>query len=168
MSAARKIAQFPSQKVKGECELVGNEYPLIPPGEYEAVFSYFETNPRFSRKTQDPEIHAGGKVYLWFDVDPYGNGGLPPGENRLLFLPYNAKAIKKPFGRNGNLQMGKRSKCFKDYQRLIGKAGSTLSPSAYAGKLWKVRVKTVERNEKQKKHKPEDRYSEIVEIIGPA
>ncbi len=168
MSAAEKIAAFPTQKLKGECELTGHEYPLVPPGEYEAVFSHYETNPRFSKKTDNVDVHTGGKVFCWFELDPYGNSGLPPGEKTMIFLPYNAKAIFKPFGRNGRFQMGKRSNCYKDYKQHIGPPGNSFSLNAFKGKLWNVVVKTVDRNEKQKKHSKEDRYSEIIQIQGLA
>ena len=55
-----------------DCEIIGRDYALISEGQYEVVLDSWETSSRFSRKDKDdPSVIKGGKLYLWFRVDPY-------------------------------------------------------------------------------------------------
>ena len=57
-----------------DCEVVGQDYILIPEGEYEVLLQHWETSSQYSRKNKDePRSLKGGKLYLWFQVDPYNN-----------------------------------------------------------------------------------------------
>ena len=165
MSKDVNDVQMPDRNKFGECELVGNGFPLLEPGIYQALYSHCETSTRFSKKTEKKDVREGGKLYLWFEIDPYGAAGLSSAEQRLVFLPYNAKEIKKPFGKEGNFVMGRRSKFFKDYQCLFGEPGKSLTLNDYKNHLFLVRIDTVVRNEKKERHPHEAQYSVIVEIL---
>ena len=151
----------------GECQLLGAENVLIPEGIYQASYMYCETNGMFAKKAKATKAKlAGGKVYAWFWVDPYGQK-LDVSQRIELYMPWNATAVLFPLGKGGKFEMSKKSNFFKDYKRLIGVARSDrISPNAFKKKLWKVEIGTVKINRNQKKHSEADCYSVIRRILG--
>ena len=153
----------------GECQLLGPENVLIPEGIYQASYMYYETNGMFAKKAKATKAKlAGGKVYAWFWVDPYGQK-LDVSQRIELYMPWNATAVLFPLGRGGKFEMTRKTNYYKDYKRLIGVArGDRISPNAFKEKLCEIEVGTVKINRNQKKHSEADCYSVIRRIIGIA
>ena len=148
-----------------DCEVIGRDYALIPEGEYEVVLESWETSSRFSRKDKDdPSLIKGGKLYLWFRVDPYSQ---TLDSEVMLFMAMNVNSLVLPTGENGKFKVGARSKYCKTLKRLFGEkqAEYARSPKSLKGKLLVARVRTVKSNEKQKRHAEEEWYSVIDELI---
>ena len=151
-----------------DCEIIGKDYILIPDGEYEVSLKHWETSTRFARRDKsDSTRYIGGKLYLWFKVDPYNN--TLEGEN-LIFLAQNVVEVTSPAGKGGKFKVGARSNYYKMLKRLFGSnvAKHTKSPSALNSKLLLARTRTVKTNEKQKKLHENEWYSVIDEIIDLA
>ena len=148
-----------------DCEIIGRDYALIPEGEYEVVLDSWETSSRFSRKDKDdPALIKGGKLYLWFRVDPYSQ---TLDSEVMLFMAMNVNSLVRPTGENGKFKVGARSKYYKTLKRLFGDkvAEYTRSPNALKGKVLIAAVRTVKSDDKQRKHKEEEWYSVIDELI---
>ena len=154
----------------GDCTFEGQDYQLIGKGIYEAVYQHYETSRNFSIRGPGPKRLQGGKLYLWFLVDPYGNQGLPPDEKHLLFMAFNCKSVRVPCGKSGKFVMGRRSRWAKLCKRLQTefKIPGTGSPNELKERVFTVSVRTVTHNQKQRSHAEHDRYSVIEEIVGMA
>jgi len=148
-----------------DCEIVGRDYGLIPEGEYEVVLESWETSSRFSRKDKDdPSLIKGGKLYLWFRVDPYGH---VLENEKMLFMALNVSSLIIPSGQNGKFRVGARSKYYKTLKRLFGDKAAEIAktPKSLKDKLLIAKVRTVMSDDKQKKHAEKERYSVIDELI---
>ena len=148
-----------------DCEIIGRDYALIPEGEYKVVLDSWETSSRFSRKDKDdPALIKGGKLYLWFRVDPYSQ---TLDSEVMLFMAMNVNSLVRPTGENGKFKVGARSKYYKTLKRLFGDkvAEYARSPNAFKGKVLIAAVRTVKSDDKQRKHKEEEWYSVIDELI---
>jgi len=148
-----------------DCEVIGRDYALIPEGEYEVVLESWETSSRFSRKDKDdPALIKGGKLYLWFRVDPYSQ---TLDSEVMLFMAMNVNSLVLPTGENGNFKVGARSKYYKTLKRLFGEKAAEIarSPKLVRGKVIVARVRTVKTDDKQRKHSEEEWYSVIDELI---
>ena len=85
----------------------------------------------------------GGKIYVHFRIDPLNNAGLG-NQEIIVFMPFNAKTIKRPFGRNGNFTATKSSNYRKLMRRLFGIEEYTGAiPSALKDKLFIVNVRSI-------------------------
>ena len=148
-----------------DCQIVGRDYALIPEGKYEVVLDSWETSSRFSRKGKDdPHLTKGGKLYLWFRVDPYKQ--LLKSE-AMLFMPMNVSGLILPTGPKGKFKIGARSKYYKTLKRLFGEnaAKYARSPDSLKGKVLIASVRTVTLDDKQKKHAEKEWYSVIDELL---
>ena len=148
-----------------DCEIIGRDYALIPEGQYEVVLDSWETSSRFSRKDKDdPALIKGGKLYLWFRVDPYSQ---TLDSEVMLFMAMNVNSLVRPTGENGKFKVGARSKYYKTLKRLFGDkvAKYAKSPNALKDKVLIAAVRTVKSDDKQKKHAEEEWYSVIDELI---
>ncbi|MDA8794194.1 hypothetical protein N9O33_00515 [Gammaproteobacteria bacterium] len=148
-----------------DCEVIGRDYALIPEGEYEVVLESWETSSRFSRKDKDdPSLIKGGKLYLWFRVDPYSQ---TLDSEVMLFMAMNVNSLVLPTGENGKFKVGARSKYYKTLKRLFGEKATEIarSPKLVRGKVLVARVRTVKTDDKQRKHSEEEWYSVIDELI---
>ena len=167
MSAVAKQAQSQVTVIDaGECQLIGPERFLIPEGEYEALFTHYETAPLFIKNVRG--THEGGKVFCWFRIDPYKNSQLiDPREDVRLFISYNASSLQIPYGKNGRFNMTRGKKFVKDFERLIGtaKRRDRIYPSNFKDKLLKVQVHTVTRDKEQKDYSERSHYSVVDEIL---
>ena len=152
-----------------EMVLEGVDYPLIEPGQYEAYMVLYETSTRFAKKVPgDNAYMEGGKVYVHFRIDPLNNAGLG-NEEIIVFMPFNAKTIIRPFGRNGKFTAARRSNYGKLMRRFFGtEESSGATPNALKDKLFIVNVRTVEKDEKQRRLRKEERYSVIDKIVDYA
>ena len=149
-----------------DCEIIGRDYALIPEGEYEVVLDSWETSSRFSRKDKDdPSLIKGGKLYLWFRVDPYRQ---VLENEKMLFMAMNVSSLVLPTGENGKFKAGARSKYFKTIKRLFGEKAAEIAktPKSLKDKLLIATVRTVKSDDKQRKHAEEERYSVIDELIA--
>ena len=165
--AQSNVTSMVGKLESGECQLLGPENFLIPEGIYQASYMYYETNGMFAKKAKATKAKlAGGKVYAWFWIDPYGQK-LDVSQRIELYMPWNATAVLFPLGKGGKFEMTKKTNYYKDYKRLIGVArGDRISANALKGKLWNIEVGTVKINRNQKKHSEADCYSVIRRIIG--
>ena len=148
-----------------DCEVIGRDYALIPEGDYEVVLESWETSSRFSRKDKDdPSLIKGGKLYLWFRVDPYSQ---TLDSEVMLFMAMNVNSLVLPTGENGKFKVGARSKYCKTLKRLFGEKAAEIarSPKLVMGKVLVARVRTVKTDDKQRKHSEEEWYSVIDELI---
>tara|TARA_B110000971_G_scaffold41606_1_gene40894 strand:+ start:209 stop:679 length:471 start_codon:yes stop_codon:yes gene_type:complete len=148
-----------------DCEIIGRDYTFIPEGEYEVVLDSWETSSRFSRKDKDdPSVIKGGKLYLWFRVDPY-NQTLDI--EVMLFMAMNVSNLVLPTGENGKFKVGARSKYYKTLKHIFGDKAAEIarSPKSLKGKVFVARVRTVKSDDKQRKHFEEECYSVIDELI---
>ena len=152
-----------------EAVLEGIDYPLIEPGQYEAYMVSYETSTRFAKKVPGDSSHMKrGKIYAHFRIDPLNNAGLG-NEKIVVFMSFNAKTIKKPYGRNGKFTAARRSNYGKLMRRFFGTEESTgVTPNALKAKLFTVSVRTVEEDEKQRSLSKEERYSVIDKIVDYA
>ena len=149
-----------------DCEIIGRDYALIPEGEYEVVLDSWETSSRFSRKDKDdPSLIKGGKLYLWFRVDPYRQ---VLENEKMLFMAMNVSSLVLPIGENGKFKAGARGKYFKTIKRLFGEKAAEIAktPKSLKDKLLIATVRTVKSDDKQRKHAEEERYSVIDELIA--
>ena len=149
-----------------DCEIIGRDYALIPEGEYEVVLDSWETSSRFSRKDKDdPSLIKGGKLYLWFRVDPYRQ---VLENEKMLFMAMNVSSLVLPTGENGKFKVGARGKYFKTIKRLFGEKAAEIAktPKSLKDKLLIATVRTVKSDDKQRKHAEEERYSVIDELIA--
>ena len=149
-----------------DCEIIGRDYALIPEGEYEVVLDSWETSSRFSRKDKDdPSLIKGGKLYLWFRVDPYRQ---VLENEKMLFMAMNVNSLVLPTGENGKFKAGARGKYFKTIKRLFGEKAAEIAktPKSLKDKLLIATVRTVKSDDKQRKHAEEERYSVIDELIA--
>ena len=155
---------------RNNCIFEGQDYQLIEAGIYEAVYQHYETSRNFSVRGPGPKRLQGGKLYLWFLLDPYGNQGLSLEGKILLFMAFNCKAVGVPCGKSGQFFMGRRSSWAKLCKRLQGefKIPSTGSPNEFKERLFTVSVRTVTKDQKQRGHAEHDQYSVIDEIVGLA
>ena len=152
-----------------EVVLEGIDYPLIKPGQYEAYLVSYETSTRFAKKVpEDNTYMEGGKVYMHFRIDPLNNAGLG-NQEIIVFMSFNAKTIIRPFGRNGKFTAARRSNYGKLMRRFFGTEESTgATPNALKDKLFVVSVRTVKKDEKQRRLRKEERYSVIDKIVDYA
>ena len=153
----------------GECELIGAR-DRIPKGDYQAQFSHYETSSIFSSRIKgDKNNRTGGKLYLWFNIDPYKNSNkIDPRGNIKLYISYNAASISTPFGKNGKFRMTRGKKFVQDYERFFGsvKRRDRISPNNYKGKLLNVHVEDVIKDRQQKDYTADQYYSVIDCLIS--
>ena len=148
-----------------DCEIIGRDYALIPEGEYDVVLDSWETSSRFSRRDKDdPSVIKGGKLYLWFRVDPYKQ---TLDSEVILFMAMNVSSLVLPTGENGKFKVGARSKYYKTLKRLFGEKGAEIarSPKSLKGKVIVARVRAFKSDDKQRKHAEEEWYLVIDELI---
>ena len=103
-----------------EVGLEGIGYPLIKPGQYEARVVSYETPTRFAKKIPGNCSHMKEvKIYAHFRIDPLNNDGLG-NEKIIVFMSFNAKTVKRPFGRNGKFTAVRRSNYGKSIADFLG------------------------------------------------
>ena len=135
---------------------------LIPEGEYEVEYLHHETSSIFTRN--DGGVRAGGKLYLRFRILPLYSDEI---NGKELFKSYNvARLIGKP-GKYGKFTMTRGKQFVRDFERLIGKTKSLkrISPSAFRGRIYRVKVRTVKINQHHEEWCDASQYSVIDEII---
>ena len=134
------------------CELT-EILPLVPPGEYEAYFDRWQTVALFGGKSK--------KVILWFALATPGVMGT------RLPRYYNVKELKGKPRLMGQFKVGQKSTFARDYCRLLGppRRRGLFSVSRFENKIFRVRVRTVERGSDQSKIAHCLQYSVIGELL---
>lgn len=101
MSASSIVTHIDQKLDKGECQLIGPENILIPEGTYQASYLHFETCAMYSRKIiGNKNMRDGGKLYLWFWIDPYEEK-LDRDSRIELYISYNTSSLILPVGKGG-------------------------------------------------------------------
>jgi hypothetical protein len=133
-------------------QLEGRNWKLIPPGEYEAEYLHHETDNK--------AFASSPKVYLHFKlIDPGVMG-------TVLYKPFNAKSLVGKVGKNGKFTLSRRM----DLTFLLCDLNHNLrldrvSLNVLKGGTWKVRVRTVSVDSRQRKLPPQLQYSVIATIL---
>jgi hypothetical protein len=128
------------------------DLPLIPAGDYEAVYVSHETfNQSF-----------GPKVKITFRIVKMG-----PFYEKLIDGWYNVKDLKSKPGKHRKPILSRHSKLTTELLHVLGikERVSRLSPIQLKGKLLEVRVRTVKQNSRQKKYSDIQQYSVVDSIL---
>jgi hypothetical protein len=144
-----KISQLPVVSVDNDL------IPLVKPGIYTVSYSYHETRMYFGKQP---------KVAFWFKVLDFG-------EYFEVEIPrfYNVRRFKGKIGVNGLFVPGRSSDFLREYCQLFPEKVGRLDRiplAAFKDTPIKVRVRTVERDRRQKNLAQVLKYSVIEEIIG--
>lgn len=115
----------------------GTARPLIPPGEYVAVYLYYETKKMF--KT--------AKLFMHFEIVDLG-----PYCGTKLYAPFRVAGLIGKEGKNGRFKVGMRNELFLTLCRLQLKVirPDRISLRAFKGALFKIRVRAVGKDYRQR------------------
>lgn len=137
-----------SQPIKIE----GREWPLISPGEYEAAFLHHET---------DNKAFGGApKLYAHFSlIDPGVMG-------KVLYKAFNVKSLKGKPGKNGKFTLSHRQDltfllCDLDHKVRLDRVSLHMLKEG----TWRVRVRSVTRDSRQRSLPPQLQYSVIDTVL---
>jgi hypothetical protein len=134
-----------------ECILDGPETILMPEGEYEAVLIRHETAKVFNCP----------KVFLWFRI-------VQPGEHfeKEIFRAYRVKLLIGKQGKQGRFKLHPRSELAMALYRLLGakRRPDRISLHSLKNCVWRIKVRTVKSDYKQREL-PEFLYYSVVEDI---
>lgn len=135
--------------IRFECD----ERPLLPDGEYQAVYVHHETHYTFRTP----------KVYIWFRVVTQGEWF-----GKMLYRPYRVKSLTGKPRKNGGFHVRRGSDLFMDLARVLEMKArpDRVSASVLAGRVWRVRTRTVTRDYMQRLLPEWMRYSVVETIIG--
>lgn len=132
--------------------LDGDQPSLIPPGEYELAFDYFETKILFKKP----------KLFVWFKVIKYG-------DHFGVRVPryYGLRKIIGRYGKGGRFAIGWKSDFLREYARLFGapKRLDRIAMTPFEKVVIVGRIRTVEKGHDQREIHDSLRYSVIDELI---
>src|SRR3569832_1304309 len=131
----------------------GTPQPLIPPGEYVAVFLYYETK----------NMYKTPKLFMHFEIVDLGAYC-----RTKLYAPFRVAGLIGKEGRNGRFKLGIRSKLFLTLNRLQPKVirPDRKSQRSKKGALFKIRVRTVEKDYRQRPLPEILKYSVVDAILS--
>jgi hypothetical protein len=137
------------------CSLDGEAPALVPPGQYELRFDYFETKIIFK---------SAAKLILWFTVISMG----PHFDTAKLARFYNVTKIIGKAQRNGRFKVGFRSDFLREYARLFRTPTrlDRISMTAFGNHIIIGRARTVTRGHDQREIPEGLRYSVLEELTG--
>lgn len=143
-----------SSQESNEIELVGDKWPLIPPGNYQAKLLHHETIRLFNAP----------KVVLHFEIITFGQHF----ETRLI-AAYNARELIGKGRKNGRFKLGRRSNlylmlCRLDFPR--NRRPDRPSVSSLKNMLLSVKVRTVSKDYCQRRLPECEQYSVIADILA--
>jgi hypothetical protein len=124
--------------VIADCEVdFGKEWPLIPDGTYEAIFTGHETSLLFGRAP---------KIYLHFRLVCSAEH-----DGKELYRAYPVNALKGKPGRNGRFKLTKHQDLYKTLCRLLDLQARTdrLSLQGLKGRVLRIRTRTVKTDYRQ-------------------
>jgi hypothetical protein len=141
------------QTEAGDFEILGEQPPLVAPGDYQVAFVDWWTGFLFFKAPKlgltfqivTPGSYFGAKVTRW----------------------YNVRKLIGRYGKRGRFQVGRRSEFLADYARFIGMPSRTdrVSVTHFASLILLAKIETVTVNHKQKQIADPLRYSVIRELI---
>ena len=138
----------------GFVELEGDGKPLVPDGQYEAVFEYHET--AFILRTK------AAKVFLRFRI-------VTPGEHEgvKLFRAYRVAKLRSKPGKHGSFSLTRGQDLFFDLCRWldIRQRPDRVSLHDLRGKVWRIRTRTVSRDFRQRELPGFARYSVVDDLL---
>jgi len=131
----------------------GTPQPLIPPGEYVAVFLYYETK----------NMYKTPKLFMHFEIVDLGAYC-----RTKLYAPFRVAGLIGKEGRNGRFKLGIRSELFLTLCRLQPKVirPDRISLRGFKGALFKIRVRTVEKDYRQRPLPEFLKYSVVDAILS--
>ncbi len=131
----------------------GEELPLLPDGEYEAMYVRHTTREQFGTS----------KAVFYFEVMDYGKW-----HGVQLERFYNVERLTSKRGKNGSFVPALRGSFMIDYCVCFGlpKRRDRISLSKFKGKIFTIKVRAVKRNHVQRKYPECMQYSVIDSIIG--
>lgn len=143
-----------------EIEIDGQQWPLIPEGQYVAAFIHHET-ARMFRTREKPEGTC--KCFLHFRLT--GSGEF---EGKRLYRAVRVSALVGKAGRHGRFKLRPRSELYIEMARLFGDTRrlDRLSLKWLRTVLLRVTVRTVKRDYKQRELPPSMWYSVVASIDG--
>ncbi len=155
MNAPLRLAHAaPVDTPAEECEVdYGRACPTIPVGVYQAVFTHYETAMVFRTP----------KAFLWFRIIEPG-----PYFGLVIYRPYRLKALKGNPRKNGGVLLGGNAELTRMLVRVlhIKVRLKRLSPHALAGKVLRIKVRTVTTDYKQRDIPEPLRYSVVDDVVG--
>ena len=137
-----------------EIELVGNKWPLIPPGTYWAKFLHHET----------VRLFGAPKVFLHFEIVTYGEWF-----GSHLFAAYNARELIGKSRKKGRFKLGRRSDLYLTLCRLNfsrNRRPDRPSLSCLRDALLSVKIRTVCRDYRQRRLPVCEKYSVVDDILA--
>lgn len=147
------IRTLPKRASEGEIVFdTTNRAPLIAPGDYEAIYIHHET--KF--------IYQCPKVFVWFRVVSPGHAF-----DTMVYRAYRVKHLTTKQGKNGGFKASRGSDIYHDLGRILNirLRPDRVSASALRGVVCSVRVRTVERDYKQRPLLEWDKYSVIDSLL---
>ena len=147
------IRALPKRAIEGEIIFdTSNRAPLIPPGDYEAIYIHHETTIVFKCP----------KVFVWFRVVSPG-----PAFDTMVYRAYRVKKLTTKQGKNGGFMPSRGSDIYHDLGRILNirLRPDRVSAAALRGVVCSVRVRTVEKDYKQRPILEWDRYSVIDKLL---
>lgn len=132
----------------------GGALPLVPPGEYSAQYIRHETKMVFGTP----------KVFIWFKI-------VEPGQafGKDLYRPFRVKALVGKPGRNGRIKLGRQSELFLVLCQLYEHRQmrpDRISLRDLQNVILRVKVRTVDRDYKQRPRPEMTKYSVVGDILG--
>ena len=129
-----------------EFSCVGQEYALVPSGDYEVTFVKAVKMYQWNRH----------KVFLWFRIQSFGEG-----QGAQLFLPCNLETEGK---------ISTRSKYYRNWVVAAGKKPDRydrkrMTTRVFQKKLFLARIVTVKKDQKNLPLPPELQYSKIEGLV---
>lgn len=136
-----------------DCQIIGPERLNLPDGIYEAAYLGHDT--AFLFKT--------AKVFLRFRIVTTG-----PFHAVELYRAYRARALVGRPGKGGRFKLARGSDLYYDLGRLLHLRArpDRISLQGLLGCIWRIRVRTVTTDYKQRALPEWDRYSVVEEILG--
>jgi hypothetical protein len=147
------VRALPPRAVEGEITFdTSNRAPLIPPGEFQAMYVHHET--KF--------IYQCPKVFVWFRIVSPG-----PAFDAMVYRAYRVKALTTKQGKNGVFKASRGSDIYYDLGHIlkIRMRPDRVSATALRGVVCSVRVRTVTRDFKQRPIPAWGHYSVIDQLL---
>ena len=144
------VVSLPAQD---DIELDGKIWPLIPNGEYLAMYHRHDTKRMFGTL----------KVFLHFEIVDPG-----PYNGTKLYRAYNAVDVRHGKKRGRKFKLRPRSQLYLDLCRLYGgnHRRDRISLTALKSLVLRVRVRTVEKDYRQRPLPEALQYSVVGDLLG--
>lgn len=154
MAEVKKASQ-PLGIETGIAFIEGESAPLIPPGEYDLTFQYYETAKLWGGKSQ--------KLVLWFEIASYGSH-----HGKRVARYYNVKRVKGVPRKSGDFAISRNCDFVREYASLFGIPNriDRLPMTRFKGCLIRGTVRTVRRGYTQRAIPKDLHYSVVGELLA--